>query len=100
MQPDTEKPVQEPTPRCLFCGDPYPVNVCKRCYDAGHREVTHETTARVAAGMLGILALPLVETFGRSHPRDLPPPKKRTNPKREAQAAQRKARAINRRVGK
>lgn len=32
--------------------------------------------------------------------RDLPPPKKRRNPKREAQAAQRKARAINRRVGK
>lgn len=32
--------------------------------------------------------------------RDLPPPKKRANPKRDAQAAQRKARAINRRAGK
>lgn len=32
--------------------------------------------------------------------RPMPPPKKRRNPKREAQAAQRKARAINRRAGK
>ena len=55
----------------------------------------------LGAGMMGIMVLPLVERFGRPWPRpDIPPAPKRRNPRRAAQAAQRKARAITRRAGK
>lgn len=58
-------------------------------------------TTRLGAGMMGLMALPLVEMFGRPRPRaEFPPEPKRRNPKRAAQSAQRKARAITRRAGK
>lgn len=57
-----------------------------------------DQSTRLGAGVLGVQALLLVETFGRPWPRPEDPPEpKRKNPKRAAQAAQRKARAINQR---